>query len=347
MKKIFLHFGYPRTGTTSLQKNLFPIHPDINYWGKFSPNVTKDRGLSYVKGFHKIYEKILHYENDIFDNQFNNLKKEFIKIYKKNYKKDKVNLISEEYIFLDCVHYNQSKKNKFERSLKRFEKLFNEVDLEITYFFTIRNQTDFLKSFYTATSIGKGSIKYTVEELKNFLNSKTTKNKNLELLLEELNYFKIVEYLRTNLKSSNFKVFIYEDFLTKKEQYIDQLSEFLVIDKLKSNEIFNFKKINSSETNFNENERYNSKYRVFLSLIKKNIFEPKDLIKNLHKKIYATLFYVFKKRNFNDSLEQRKTKYFNDLKEIENQRKNIRNFYQSENEKLEKYLNLDLKKFKY
>ena len=67
----------------------------------------------------------------------------------------------------------------------------------------------------------------------------------------------------------------------------------------------------------------------------------------MHKKIYATLFYVFKKRNFNDSLEQRKIKYFNDLKEIENQRKNIRNFYQSENEKLEKYLNLDLKKFKY
>jgi hypothetical protein len=347
MKKIFLHFGYPRTATTSLQKNFFPIHPDINYWGKFRQINTKNRSLLYAKGFYKIYEKILHYENDIFDNQFNNLKNEFSEIYEKNYKKDKVNLISEEYIFLDCVHYDQAKKNKFERSLKRFEKLFNEVDLEITYFFTIRNQTDFLKSFYTATTIGKGSIKYTVEELKNFLNSKTTKNKNLELLLEELNYFKIVEYLRTNLKSSNFKVFIYEDFLTKKEQYIDQLSEFLVIDRLKSNKIFNFKKTNSSVIIFNENECYNSKYNVFLSLVKKNIFEPKYLIKNLHKKIYATLLFFFRNKNFKGSLEQRKTRYLNDLIEIENQRKNIRNFYQSENEKLEKYLNLDLKKFKY
>ena len=78
-----------------------------------------------------------------------------------------------------------------------------------------------------------------------------------------------------------------------------------------------------------------------------NIFEPKYLIKNLHKKIYATLLFFFRNKNFKGSLEQRKTRYLNDLIEIENQRKNIRNFYQSENEKLEKYLNLDLKKFKY
>ena len=31
--KVIYHLGYPRTGTTFLQKNLFPSHSEINYIG--------------------------------------------------------------------------------------------------------------------------------------------------------------------------------------------------------------------------------------------------------------------------------------------------------------------------
>ena len=31
--QLIYHFGYPRTGTTLLQKNLFRFHSNINYLG--------------------------------------------------------------------------------------------------------------------------------------------------------------------------------------------------------------------------------------------------------------------------------------------------------------------------
>lgn len=48
--QLFLHIGYPKTATTTLQTHLFPKHPDINYLGKFIPNhdYTKPDLKSYL-----------------------------------------------------------------------------------------------------------------------------------------------------------------------------------------------------------------------------------------------------------------------------------------------------------
>jgi hypothetical protein len=41
--RIVLHVGYPKTGTTTLQRRVFPHHPDIEYLGKTIPNYAYRR----------------------------------------------------------------------------------------------------------------------------------------------------------------------------------------------------------------------------------------------------------------------------------------------------------------
>ena len=45
MKQVILHVGYPKTGTTSLQRNVFPTVPDGRFLGKFAKTHSQERDL--------------------------------------------------------------------------------------------------------------------------------------------------------------------------------------------------------------------------------------------------------------------------------------------------------------
>ena len=61
--KLYFHFGFPRTGTTTLQVHLFPNHPQINYLGRYPK--TKPRL--------ELMDLISNLNNDDFDKRYNEL----------------------------------------------------------------------------------------------------------------------------------------------------------------------------------------------------------------------------------------------------------------------------------
>ena len=137
--KVIYHLGYPRTGTTYLQKNLFPLHREINYAGPKDYIQSHQTALTLQKLdlLGNIYTS-KEIEDDKYD--LNELKK-IIDIEK--FSKDKVNIVSSERytMFTNINEFNDIKLlNKF---LKSFY-----PNLEVEFLIVLRNQYDLIKSLY-------------------------------------------------------------------------------------------------------------------------------------------------------------------------------------------------------
>ena len=63
--KLYVHFGFPRTGTKTLQMHLFPNHPQINYLGRYPKTKPKL----------ELMELIVNLHNDDFDKRYRELLK--------------------------------------------------------------------------------------------------------------------------------------------------------------------------------------------------------------------------------------------------------------------------------
>ena len=125
---IYWHIGYPKTGTTFLQKLIFPRIKEINYVGrKLDLPKRNDRIINYL--LNKIrplkYRKFGRYFNEYYlhkiayDDQFDF--DEFSAILNKKLIQNKVNLISSEGFF-DTVN--------LERTIKRIMKVSKNLNFD-------------------------------------------------------------------------------------------------------------------------------------------------------------------------------------------------------------------------
>lgn len=143
---IYWHIGYPKTGTTFLQKLIFPKIQEINYVGRklilpkrhnviinnFLNKILPLKYRRFGKYFNEYYiHKIAYDEQFDFDEFSNKLNKNLIQ--------DKVNLISSEGFF-DTVN--------LERTIKRIIKVSKNLGFDYQIVITIRKPSDIILSRY-------------------------------------------------------------------------------------------------------------------------------------------------------------------------------------------------------
>ena len=166
--KLYVHFGYPRTGTTTLQLHLFPNHPQINYLGRY-PQAKLRFGQSYFQIFRKLelIDLATILNDDDFDKQYNELLKKAEEFY---LDPNKINVISDEHIVWNAIHYNPSfpfDNDNFRtvsRTVSRINSLFSKIHVDVYFFCSIRSQSDMIRSVYIVTSPELNfSLTFTVE----------------------------------------------------------------------------------------------------------------------------------------------------------------------------------------
>ena len=130
---VVFHIGYPRTGTTFLQKNFFEVNDKINYLGPKYYHTNSKPFFSYKK---------MSLINEIDNKKDINIKNVNFLFKDLNLSKDKVNLISSEKFLTYGINYFQN--------LIKIKKLLNLYSNEIKFkvFFVIRNQFDAVESYY-------------------------------------------------------------------------------------------------------------------------------------------------------------------------------------------------------
>ena len=362
-KELYLHIGYPRTATKTLQTHFFPEHKQINYLGRHPKR--SDLGPPHID----IISKIIVINDELFIKN----KEFFLKgINSLNFKEDKINVKSSEFFVLSECLYNSSyqidgsiisnsffsKKsydtntNTLEGSVKRLKIILEELDINLKLFFSIREQSSEFKSLYIAASPESGSS-FPVSGSQFIEQLKKKDNNFIQTFLKTFNYNLKYDLLTKILGKENVKVLVYEHLLNDRKFFCEELSTFLNINSgISYGLLKDEKRENSSNFHLNENLRLNNFFQILYSKIKKNIFN--NPLENLNifviKKKFLNLFKLiltafFKKKNFDYSINKRSLIY--NVKIIEKNSDKIREIYKNENALLEKKIGYDLKKYNY
>ncbi len=214
-QSLYIHIGYPKTGTTYLQKYFSSVHSEkINYIGQRKIWDT----------LHKIcYQDEFSYSEQVAYTEIS------------LHLKDTINIISFESLVGNVFHKQVNAK----LIADRIKSLFPQAKIIIT----IRNQKKWLYSIYKQYIHEGGTI-----SLNSFFNyDETGFNSSWELDDQRFNvncfsYDKLINYYKSIFGFDNVKVLLFEEFLTDKKVYINRLNQFLKLNNDNyelSNEIAN------------------------------------------------------------------------------------------------------------
>ena len=272
MKKIIIHIGYPRTGSTYLQSKIFPNLKNINFLGKpFSEKKSKK--------FYLFEKKIFCYDNLYFEK-----KKKFLGKELKTFFKNEINLISHEGFLRNTRFYEKKNKfykgNNYSNNIKRIYEVLKTITSKKNIYFMvfIRKQADLLPSYYS----NFWESEYEISKKINYVNFlKDCFDSDKFNFGKTIMYNELYDYLTSFMPKSRVKFIRYESFFLKENREIKMFSNL-----------------------FNSNDKF-IKNLINKDLVNSNKKEKKYYYKNLNhffSKIFAKKFYqtsILEKKIFN------------------------------------------------
>lgn len=284
--KLVFHLGYPRTGTTFLQTNVFPKHKEINLLGPKNYFNWEDVKInqSTLNKFRDFY--LLNTQNDFKDNVI------------KHFDKKKINIISSE----SYLMFKNSINDFYD--CKYLEDLLQSEELEISFLIVLRNQYDLIYSLYhhSYPKISKilkiKSFDKLINKIDGVLDT-TSENFVIKLFFQQYDFNLIDKKLKRLFKNVKIKYLFYEDLKYNQNIFIDEFSEFLKLDKVYTKNLFDENKVNESRK-YNNNQYIITplKYKIinnktFIAL--KYKFPFKNLLKQYYQKYFL---YTKAKKNY-------------------------------------------------
>jgi hypothetical protein len=240
---IYIHVGYPKAASTSLQENLFPCHPEIQDLSirKIQTNQNFNDELFNLKWFYKL----LTYINEIEYYYYNNHSQ--LKQIKHLFKKDKVLISNENFLIQDIDNAIIA---------ERLSDLFPKAKI----IFIIRNQFDIILSLANFLSI---------KDLNNWIN-RAQQSKSRKLL-STFNYMATISYYEQLFGKNNVGVFLFEDLTQSLNQFAKEISDFMNIDYSITQECLQQPPQNTNSSKKNEWKRIRS---YFFPNVKLSKFAP-------------------------------------------------------------------------
>ena len=314
MKTIYLHIGYPKTGTTLLQKKIYPKIEKIEYIGKeYSNKNILDR---YKESF-RIDINIINFLRKI---KFNN------SIPKIVLKKETSYLLSEESIIFETLrphNGNECYLKEHYLIIEAIEKIFPKKEYDVHLIFTIRNQVELIQSIYPESyyhHYRKCKKLNTFKKFYEFICNKETK------LHHSMDFYETILEYEKNFTTEKIHILLYEDLKKNPKEFILKLSNIL-----KNNIIYNNKDFISKMHSRKTDKPFvrSSNYITLFDLLSKV---------KLHK-----IFMIFGD-DFIDTLKKIKIKGAVSINvEISEAEKNkIKNAFSKNNKKLDEKYNLKM-----
>lgn len=252
--KIILHLGYPKTGTTFLQQNVYPKLNNIRYLGKFyrKKEIDDENTIN--------IERIRDY---LCNSKFNdlNIEKEIISEFKNITNKNTTYLLSAEYFF--DIEVNEIRNNQVEivmlhtvcnRAFEFFHKFFESVEIMIT----IRNPDTLLHRMYLDRYAYYRH--FNIMSYEEFLKYQFQKNDSFG---NSLIYEKLINNIEQEYRNKVF-FFKYEKLFDKDHLEISKLSKLIEITENKLKDLFSNEIINKSKIKNNSFQSREKVYPLFL-----------------------------------------------------------------------------------
>lgn len=205
-KKLIIHLGFPKTGTTALQENFFSKIENIEYIGKPYESKWKQ----------KLQDAIFNNSvvNPVIDSKHN------------------INIWSEEN-FLYFKHY---KDGGLIKKLKKIKTIFFNYDIEILII--IRNHKEIIKSTFQQFEEDLKSLNINLNEL-NLDYKHSSLNNDQKSFINLYNYYFIYNELLEIFSDHQIHFLLYEDMNKNPNVFLDQILQKYGI---KSKKKFSLKK---------------------------------------------------------------------------------------------------------
>lgn len=248
---IYLHIGYPKAASTTFQSSLFYKNPNINDFSPYKAWKTGDKNI--LRLFN-----LLNQGGD---------KEEIFNLFEKHVvpklSQTKPNIFSSEFWI---------KNDNILLKLEQLKLLFSDYSPKILVI--TRNQYDFLKSLYYFLGGSFDNLEF--KSLSSWLQFQLESD---QAWLETLDFHQSLQYYANWVGSSNIGIFFFEEMVYNPENFANNVSSFINIDKESFKEIL-YKK-----------EKANSSYSGKLKTIKKKLplLEKISLRSVLPKPIYKSL----------------------------------------------------------
>jgi len=324
---MFIHIGYPKAASTTLQKQLFEKHPAILNLGVFPTGNIGNDTINYSDSNIFINDKELqrlHYNISMLDDfQYDqlNMKNLYNSIYQKyvqDLKPKRVTIISNErFVSVNFSH------NDIGAKAKRLSNLFPEARIIIV----IRNQIDLLISQYRDHPFDPRC--FSIGKSKNIDDWISIALDNELKIIESLNYYKVIQLYEDLFPKNNVGVFLFEDLVYKTDVFASKLSSFMGISLEKTKDYLKLGKQNTGVSN---------RYNIYRKILRE--FPILFRIAN----ILPSRFKDSVRSTVESTLKNGKKKNYK-LSRVNVDR--LQEYYGSCNKKLQKKLNLNLKIYKY
>ena len=229
-KEIIIHLGLPKTGTTTLQKRIFPYHSEYLYLGKETPETSYsdyNEVNSWTLNLRKsLICKDLPYFSDFdFEQLFRNR-------YGDEYKKYDKLFFSEENILSRCITptvYGKFKRVGSAYSIFSKLKILLENSSYTSYkvILILRKQDDLIESIFAEEYYNfKSQMRMeSPEEFVHYL----LNDGNMEEIDSLFRYNSLVNFLDSQFGRENVLVLPYEKMKFQPEQFLSDLSSFMQI----------------------------------------------------------------------------------------------------------------------
>ena len=323
-KSVYVHIGYPKTATTTLQNYLFPKHSQVQYLRDGTKN------LSFIGNIFFARENSLKRNRNNIQNEL----KQFVSSDKNKYAYSEESLTSFSmfYRFVPNPYIWTVEPNSIARKLKSAFKdaeVFDDVKIIVT----IRKQDAMIKSMYAQVYNFVFKKFKETKTFSKFLKYSIDENSD-GFILDALHYNDVIKEYEDLFGKENICVLVFEELKQDKESYIKKLCEFMDIDFEEAMRLIGDNQTNkrSSSSGYKSDER--------------NIIELLSFYKNKYiggKSLGLSDSWVYKMLTKIYILG----KVLKDL-EINNEyNKKLNDFYAKGNKELSERYNLNLKQYGY
>ena len=223
-QKIYIHIGYPKTGTTTLQKHFYPHIADVNYLGIYS-NRRDDSlfGLDFIQNIFFESEKNIDFDE--------------MSMFAKNaVDQSKVAVFSHEELLSLCLkktflnNFNSIGKDivlpKPKDVALKLRKSFPEDDFDVHIICTIRKQDEMLTSLYAQSYVHYYSLDKEVDTFKKFFSIFTSQHQ-AHPFKNALDYDAVISGYEEFFGSENVNVLVFEELAQNPKVFYTKLCNVL------------------------------------------------------------------------------------------------------------------------
>lgn len=324
MKNIVFHIGFPKSASTTLQKQMFDKHSQINFMGIYpTGNIGQDTDEKNIDTHYLKNESLKDLHNCLtnlegIEYHFSDVVNYFDDI-QPLLSKNKLNIFSNER-FASVLFAHKDRAEK----ARRIKQFFPDAKIIII----IRNQIDIIKSQYRDHPFDPRNL-YANQKSVSIDDWIERDFKNYDIsFVKSIEYYKLVKYYRELFGKENVGVFLFEEMVSELKSFSEKISVFLDIDPIETYNLLYSKHENDGVSqNLNNYRKFKAAVSSYIPTFLKN----NELIKALDKQFF---------QKFKQGKKQ-KIQMSDKTKQI------IFEYYKKQNKKIAKEFDLSLCEYGY